>query len=239
MYQMFLAFIKESSLTEDEALAATDGCLAECLIKVRTNRFFKYTDAWGVGLMRVVELLGGEVKEETVAKWANSLTWVFTTRIISTWEEFSANQLRMQSIEAMQKQLLIREKRRAATRLEKKAGEFESKKKAILTLNEVSTSHLSHLFMYMHACMCMRDMHVTRLVLFFAMSHARHSHRHSITNIPPTCHQRFLSFYPQAIAERRAQLIDEQRELKQKFEPEAYARLVAADVAASADNALK
>jgi hypothetical protein len=59
-----------------------------------------------------------------------------------------------------------------------------------------------------------------------------HAHSHHASPTP-------LFFDPQAIAERRAQLVDEQKELKQKFEPEAYARLVAADVAAGADDALK
>eukprot|EP01031_Cornospumella_fuschlensis_P040533 gene40533-49408_t len=43
----------------------------------------------------------------------------------------------MQGVEAMQKQLLIREKRRAAERLEAKAAAFEDKKRALMELNEV------------------------------------------------------------------------------------------------------
>ena len=81
------------------------------------------------------------------------------------------------------------------------------------------------------------NMHVTRLAPYLAQSHAS-CHRHSLTDIPTTSPTP-LFFDPQAIAERRAQLIDEQKELKQKFEPEAYARLVAADVAAGADDASK
>ena len=129
---------------------------------------FKYTDAWGVGLGRIIELTGGEPKEEVFDRWAKSLRWVFTTRLMSTWNEFTGDQLRMQGVEAMQKQLLIREKKRAAARLEKKASEFEDKKKAILELN-------------------------------------------------------------QAIEERRQQLIEEQKNLKKKYEPEAYERILAAE----------
>jgi hypothetical protein len=161
----FLTVVKEGSMTEEDLLSATEGPIAEVFNSVRTNRFFKYTDAWGVGLGRVVELIGGEANEESFGRWCESLKWVFTSRLMSTWEEFSADQLRMQGIEAMQKQLMIREKRRAAARLEKKASEFEDKKKAILELNE-------------------------------------------------------------AIEERRQQLIEEQKELKKKFEPDAYAELV-------------
>ena len=74
--------------------------------------------------------------------------------------------------EAMQKQLLIREKKRAAARLEKKAGEFGTKKQAIMELNE-------------------------------------------------------------AIEERRAQLIEEQKDMKKKYEPEAYERILAESSASS------
>lgn len=131
-----LALVKDTNLTEDEVLSATDGILGTIFTKVRNNRFFKYSDAWGVGLGRLMELLGVEPKEETFTKWCASLKWVFTTRVMQTWDEFSADQLRLQGVEAMQKQLLIREKKRAAERLEKKAMAFEDKRAALLELNE-------------------------------------------------------------------------------------------------------
>ena len=168
----YLTLIKEGSLTEDDVIAMQTGELAEIFDGVRNNRFFKYTDAWGVGLGRTIELLGGEPKAESFEKWGGSLKWVFSQRMMQTWDEFSADQLRMQGIEAMQKQLQIREKRRAAARLETKAAEFEDKKKAIIALNE-------------------------------------------------------------AIEERRQQLIQEQKDLKKKFEPDAYDRLVAEELANS------
>ena len=55
-----LSLIKEGNPTADDILNSTEGELAEILINVRTNRFFKYTDAWGVGLGRMIELVGGE-----------------------------------------------------------------------------------------------------------------------------------------------------------------------------------
>ena len=106
-----------------------------------------------------------EPKEESFNKWSASLRWVFTPRIIQTWDEFCGDQLRMQGIEAMQKQLMIREKKRSAARLEQKAAQFEDKKKALQELNE-------------------------------------------------------------AIEERRLQLIEEQKALKKKYEPDAYERIV-------------
>eukprot|EP01041_Mallomonas_annulata_P011924 gene11924-24979_t len=160
-----LSLIKDTNLTEDDVLNAKEGEFAEIFNNVRTDRFFKYTDAWGLGMGRVMELIGVEPKEESFNRWTKSLKWVFTQRIMQSWDEFSADQLKMQGIEAMQKQLLIREKRRAANRLEKKAAEFESKKAALLDLNE-------------------------------------------------------------QIAERRQQLIEEQKALKKKFEPDAYERLL-------------
>jgi hypothetical protein len=163
-----LTLVKDGSMTEADILNSKDGELAEILNNVRSNRFFKYTDAWGIGLGRIIELTGGEPKQESFDRWTKSLRWVFTPRLMSTWDEFTGDQLRMQGVEAMQKQLLIREKKRAAARLEKKASEFEDKKKAILELNE-------------------------------------------------------------AIEERRQQLIEEQKNLKKKYEPEAYERILAAE----------
>ena len=146
-------------------------------VQVRTNRFFKYTDAWGVGLGRLIEVVGVEPKEESFNKWTASLRWVFTPRIIQTWDEFCGDQLRMQGIEAMQKQLMIREKKRSAARLEQKAAQFEDKKKALQELNE-------------------------------------------------------------AIEERRLQLIEEQKALKKKYEPDAYERIVREEEEAKAKAAL-
>ena len=131
-----LSLIKDGNPTADDILNSTEGELAEILINVRTNRFFKYTDAWGVGLGRMIELVGGEPNADSFDKWSASLRWIFTPRLISTWDEFCGDQLRMQGIEAMQKQLMIREKKRSAARLEKKAAEFEDKKKALQSLNE-------------------------------------------------------------------------------------------------------
>jgi len=131
-----LTLIKESNLTEDDILNLKDGLLGDIFTRCRTNRFFKYTDAWGVGLARIMELIGVEPKSETFDRWSKSLKWIFTPRLTQTWTEFCGDQLRMQGVEAMQKQLLIREKRRAAARLEKKAMEFDDKKKALLELNE-------------------------------------------------------------------------------------------------------
>ena len=73
----------------------------------------------------------------------------------------TGDQVKMQGIEAMQKQLMIREKRRAAARLEKQASEFDDKKRSIQELNDT-------------------------------------------------------------IAERRLQLLEEQKILKKRFEPDNY-----------------
>lgn len=130
-----LSLVKEGGYTEETLLNAQEGELADIFNSVRKNRFFKYTDAWGVGLGRVMELIGVEPKEESFNRFSASLKWVFTSRLMQTWDEFSADQLRLQGVEAMQKQLLIREKKRAAARLEKKAADFEDKKKALMELN--------------------------------------------------------------------------------------------------------
>ena len=167
-----LTLVKEANWSEDDLLNAKEGELAEIFNHVRTNRFFKYTDAWGVGLGRLIELVGAEPKLETFDKWGKSLKWVFGQRLTQSWDEFCGDQLRMQGIEAMQKQLMIREKKRSAARLEKKAMEFGDKKKALMELNE-------------------------------------------------------------AIEERRRQLIEEQKALKKKYEPEEYERILAQESASA------
>jgi hypothetical protein len=166
-----LQLIKDGPQTEDEVLAEgrTDE-IGEIFARVRGNRFFKYTDAWGIGLGRMMELLNVEPNEKTFGKWCPSLKWIFTPRLMATWDEFSGDQLKMQGIEGMQKQLLIREKKRAAARLEKKAADFDDKKQALMELNE-------------------------------------------------------------AIEERRQIIINEQRELKKKYEPDAYERIIAESAA--------
>ena len=58
-----------------------------------------------------MELLNIEPKQETFDVWCPNLKWVFAQRLMQTWGEFSGDQLKMQGIEAMQKQLLIREKK--------------------------------------------------------------------------------------------------------------------------------
>jgi len=161
-----LTLIKDNDCSHNELLNLQEGELGDIFHAVRTNRFFKYTDAWGIGLGRMIELTGGEATAESFEKWSTSLKWIFTSRLIQTWDEFTGDQLRMQGVEAMQKQLLIREKKRAAARLEKKASEFDTKKQALFELN-------------------------------------------------------------QAIEERRIQLIEEQKNLKKKYEPEAYEKILA------------
>jgi hypothetical protein len=160
-----LTLVKESPLNGEEFLNAQDGEVAEIFNTVRKNRFFKYSDAWGLGLGRVMELKGVDVNATTFDVWSSSLKWVFTQRLVQSWDEFCSDQLKMSGVEAMQKQLLIREKKRAAERLEMKANAFEDKKKALQELNE-------------------------------------------------------------AIEERRQQIISEQKELKKKYEPDAYEKIL-------------
>jgi hypothetical protein len=112
-----------------------------------------------------MELKGVDVNATTFDVWSSSLKWVFTQRLVQSWDEFCSDQLKMSGVEAMQKQLLIREKKRAAERLEMKANAFEDKKKALQELNE-------------------------------------------------------------AIEERRQQIISEQKELKKKYEPDAYEKIL-------------
>ena len=56
-----LSLIKESTLSGEELLNSTEGEIAEIFNHVRSNRFFKYTDAWGIGLGRIMELKGNDI----------------------------------------------------------------------------------------------------------------------------------------------------------------------------------
>eukprot|EP00595_Chromulina_sp_UTEXLB2642_P003476 CAMPEP_0196763316 /NCGR_PEP_ID=MMETSP1095-20130614/3826_1 /TAXON_ID=96789 ORGANISM="Chromulina nebulosa, Strain UTEXLB2642" /NCGR_SAMPLE_ID=MMETSP1095 /ASSEMBLY_ACC=CAM_ASM_000446 /LENGTH=200 /DNA_ID=CAMNT_0042116225 /DNA_START=459 /DNA_END=1061 /DNA_ORIENTATION=+ len=163
-----LGLVKDTNLTEDDVLNATEGEIATIFQSLRANRFFKYTDAWGVGLGRIMELIGVEPNATSFEKWSKNLRWIFAPRLVQTWDEFCADQLRMQGVESMQKQLLIREKKRAAARLEKKASEFDDKKKALIEINKL-------------------------------------------------------------IEERRNELIEEQKVLKKKYEPDEYERILLAE----------
>lgn len=131
-----LTMIKESTANEKEFLESKEGEIATIFEGVRKNRFFKYSDAWGVGLGRLMELRGVEPNVDSFGNWSQSLRWVFAPRLVQSWDEFCGDQLRMQGVEAMQKQLQIREKKRAAIRLETKAAAFEDKKQALNELNE-------------------------------------------------------------------------------------------------------
>lgn len=130
-----LTYVQQASLTGEEILNAEEGELAPIFNNVRNNRFFKYCDSWGVGLARIMELKGIEPNMEAFDKWCRNLKNVFASRLLDSWVEFSSDQVKMQGIEAMQKQILIREKRRAADRLEEKASLVEQEKKKILDLN--------------------------------------------------------------------------------------------------------
>ncbi|RYH05089.1 hypothetical protein EON65_45710, partial [archaeon] len=58
-----LSLVKESSLSEQEFLQQQDTEMARIFHNPKTNRFFKYCDAWGIGLGRVMELKGVDVNE--------------------------------------------------------------------------------------------------------------------------------------------------------------------------------
>jgi hypothetical protein len=153
------------SVSDEELLRRADNEVGVIFRKVQNDRFFKFTDAWGVGFGRLLELREVSPGKESFDRWSQTLKWVPSTRLMQAWDEFCADQVRMQGVEVMQKQIMIREKKRAAARLESKAAAFDDKKKALQELNEM-------------------------------------------------------------IAERRAQLIQEARELKKKYEPDAYEALV-------------
>ena len=69
-----LAVIKsQENRTETEILNSKDNELGQIFENVRKNRFFKYTDAWGVGLGRIMELANIEPKVENFEIWVSML----------------------------------------------------------------------------------------------------------------------------------------------------------------------
>ncbi len=130
-----LTYVQQTPLSGEELLNAEEGELAPIFNNVRSNRYFKYCDTWGVGLARVMELKGVEPNMDAFNIWGRNLKNVYASRFLDSWVEFSSDQVKMQGVEAMQKQILIREKRRAADRLEEKAAMAEQEKKRILNLN--------------------------------------------------------------------------------------------------------
>jgi hypothetical protein len=51
------------------AILYGDHELARLFESVRQNRFFKYSEAWGVGMCRVIELIGLDPKPELFTPW--------------------------------------------------------------------------------------------------------------------------------------------------------------------------
>jgi hypothetical protein len=132
-----LSAIKEIPIgSDEEVLNAKGGEIVKIFDSVRTNRFFKYTDSWGIGLGRLIELSGIEPSMDSFSRLAKSLKWVYATSLMKSWSQFSSEQIKMQKILDIQKQSLLREKALAIESFERKAASFLDKKKALQDLNE-------------------------------------------------------------------------------------------------------
>lgn len=120
--EVIFSFI-HGSKSSNEVHCGTSALFAQ----IQKNRFFKFTDAFGVGLSRIMELHEVNPGKEAFDRWSAALKWVPVARLV-TWDEFCADQIRMQGVEVIQ---------RAAVRLESKVAAFDDKKRALPELNEM------------------------------------------------------------------------------------------------------
>jgi photosystem II biogenesis protein Psp29 len=86
-----------------------------------------YTMSFSIGLFRIMELSGVEVKKENVEEWAKALNILPTSKVTSDLETYKQNQVRLQKAEEMLREIEIREKKKLAERLEQKAKALAEK----------------------------------------------------------------------------------------------------------------
>ena len=90
----------------DQGLFSSESELGEVFQKVRENEKFHYTDAWGVGLGRLLELRQSTTNRPDFARWSELLIRVPAERMEQSWSNFSEQQSRIQSFEATRKEKL-------------------------------------------------------------------------------------------------------------------------------------
>jgi len=84
---------------------------------------------FSIGLFRIMELCGVEVKKENAEEWAKALKITPTSKVTSDLETYKQNQNKLQKAEEMMREIEIREKKKLAERLEEKAKALAEKAK--------------------------------------------------------------------------------------------------------------
>eukprot|EP00608_Synchroma_pusillum_P007767 CAMPEP_0198429506 /NCGR_PEP_ID=MMETSP1452-20131203/7799_1 /TAXON_ID=1181717 /ORGANISM="Synchroma pusillum, Strain CCMP3072" /LENGTH=324 /DNA_ID=CAMNT_0044149913 /DNA_START=36 /DNA_END=1010 /DNA_ORIENTATION=- len=116
--------------TEEQVLAlgidsASDE-FAEIFARIRSDRFFRYTEHHGIGLVKIMGILDLEVTPERIEAWSKNLVHVRKGRLSLDYDFFKTGLDRMAQGEEIMKQIEIREKKRMAERLEQKAQKAEA-----------------------------------------------------------------------------------------------------------------
>lgn len=94
--KQLLSELQNSPLPHAERLEKGSAALTRVIEQVQSNCLFKYSDAWGIGLGRLLELSHIPPSRESFQHWSHKLRWVPATRLMQTWSQFTLDQLRMQ-----------------------------------------------------------------------------------------------------------------------------------------------
>lgn len=101
--------VDSTQSVSDEQLLTTESELGRTFQKARENKRFHYTDAWGIGLGRLLELRSSRINPTNppdFSKWSQLLLRVPAERLEQSWAGFTEQQRRMQSFEATRRALI-------------------------------------------------------------------------------------------------------------------------------------
>ena len=106
------------SLSDENFLRSADSDMGKIFDKIRGNQQFHYTDAWGVGLARLMELRKHTPPSAMdFTTWSDLLVNVPAERMSASWSAFCTAQSIVQNADRLQKEGLVREREQLATRL--------------------------------------------------------------------------------------------------------------------------
>jgi len=108
------------SLSDEDFLHSADSEVGKIFDRVRSNRLYHYTDAWGVGLVRLMELrkhTPPTVNDFIV--WGDLLVNIPAERLSASWSAFCTAHSIVRNADLLQKEALVREREQLATSLAK------------------------------------------------------------------------------------------------------------------------
>lgn len=137
-----------NTLSVEDFLRSADTEVGKIFDKVRSNRQFHYTDTWGVGLARLMELRKHTPPSAMdFATWSDLLVNVPAERMSASWSAFCTAQSIVQNADRLQKEVLVREREQLAIRLlkakDKIYQQFGTKLTANCKMVAASEDHVS------------------------------------------------------------------------------------------------